>query len=165
MFLLALLKFQAGATVPHVKKVSLEPAAFAQMCTPPCVLNEPIAIKFMLTSVRQQTLLQYLGLETIDPLWQHSMGPIQERRATLPALTCEKMRTLWPSSLSFFSIFWSSVSFPDDLTNWLPSYEPLGKTGASYKREAPTSETTTTRAALQENISTCSRTTAATGKR
>lgn len=48
-------------------------------------------------------------------------------------VTWEKMRTLCPSSLSFFSIFWSSVSFPEDFTSRLPSYEPLGNTGASCK--------------------------------
>lgn len=57
----------------------------------------------------------------------------QPRHSIYSTITWEKMRTLCPSSLSFFSIFWSSVSFPEDFTSRLPSYEPLGNTGASCK--------------------------------
>lgn len=48
-----------------------------------------------------------------------------------PVPTCEKMSTRWPSSRSRLSIFCSSISFPEDRTREPPSYEPLGRTGAS----------------------------------
>lgn len=58
-------------------------------------------------------------------------------------VTWEKMRTLCPSSLSFFSIFWSNVSFPEDFTSRLPSYEPLGNTGASCRGQKNQNQTST----------------------
>lgn len=59
-----------------------------------------------------------------------------EKECFCLTVTWEKMRTLCPSSLSFFNIFWSSVSFPEDFTRRFPSYEPLGNTGASCKSQS-----------------------------
>lgn len=44
------------------------------------------------------------------------------------------MSTLWPPSLRFFNIFWSSSNFPDARIRALPSYMPFGIFGASWKQ-------------------------------